>query len=46
MKSDNYTSNMNDSAVFVKGYSASAWMQVEMANAPRTAIELLRTTVP
>ena len=34
MKTDKYTSIMNGTTVFVKGYSASVRMHVEMPNAP------------
>ena len=34
MKSDKYTSKMNGTIVFVKGYSASVRMHVETPNAP------------
>ena len=52
MKIVNYVLKLNDTTASVKGYSASVRMQVEMPNAPsfccgpRTASELLRTTVP
>ena len=34
MKTDEYTSNMNGTTVFVKGYRASVRMQVETPNTP------------
>ena len=34
MKSDNYALKLNDTTVFVKGYSASVPMHVETPNAP------------
>ena len=34
MKTDNYALNLNGTTVFVKGFSASVRMQVEMSNAP------------
>ena len=34
MKIDKYASKMNDTTVFVKGYSASVRMHIEMPNVP------------
>ena len=34
MKTDKYASKLNGTTAFVKGYSASVRMQVEMMNAP------------
>ena len=52
MELDNYALKLNDTTVFVKGYSGSVRMRVETPNAPsccsasRTVSELLRTTGP
>ena len=34
MKTDNYALKLNGTTVFVKGFTASVRMQVEMSNAP------------